>query len=230
MAQNVSTAVMQRRVEAHDSLDDFPTPPWASRALIEHVIAPGLNSRLDEQTVWEPACNRGFMARPLTEYFGRVHASDIHDYGWAGQEAVEDFLWPGTGPVAAADWVITNPPFRLAEQFIQKSFLQARVGAAMFARTSFVEGEGRYRRLFNLTPPTMVAHFVERVVVVKGRILDPDVKIPVLNGATGKTVLKKPSSATSYSWLVWISGEAPKPTVWIPPCRQQLTRPGDYDG
>ena len=33
-----STAVMARRVEAPDSLDFFPTPPWATRALVEHVL------------------------------------------------------------------------------------------------------------------------------------------------------------------------------------------------
>lgn len=31
MSQNTSHAVMQQRHEAHDSLDDFPTPPWAGR-------------------------------------------------------------------------------------------------------------------------------------------------------------------------------------------------------
>ena len=29
---------MAQRVESKDSLDDFPTPPWATRALIEHII------------------------------------------------------------------------------------------------------------------------------------------------------------------------------------------------
>ena len=36
--QNTSYAVMAQRIEAQDSLDDFPTPPWATRALIEHVL------------------------------------------------------------------------------------------------------------------------------------------------------------------------------------------------
>lgn len=36
--QNTSHAVMAQRYEAADSPDDFPTPPWATRALIEHVI------------------------------------------------------------------------------------------------------------------------------------------------------------------------------------------------
>jgi hypothetical protein len=33
VTQNRSSAVMQQRSEPHDSLDDFPTPPWATRAL-----------------------------------------------------------------------------------------------------------------------------------------------------------------------------------------------------
>jgi len=34
MGQNISTAVMQRRHEAPDSLDYFPTPPWLKGGLI----------------------------------------------------------------------------------------------------------------------------------------------------------------------------------------------------
>jgi len=29
---------MAQRFEALDSLDDFPTPPWATRALFEHIL------------------------------------------------------------------------------------------------------------------------------------------------------------------------------------------------
>ena len=38
--QNRSNAVMATRIEGKESLDDFPTPPWATRALIEHVRRP----------------------------------------------------------------------------------------------------------------------------------------------------------------------------------------------
>ena len=34
--QNTSSSVMQQRSEPQDSLDDFPTPPWATRALCEY--------------------------------------------------------------------------------------------------------------------------------------------------------------------------------------------------
>ena len=60
--QNISHAVMAQRHEAKDSLDDFPTPPWATRALLEHVIN---GKDLNLQSCWEPACGEGHMAKVL---------------------------------------------------------------------------------------------------------------------------------------------------------------------
>ena len=106
---------------------------------------------------------------------------------------------------------MTNPPFRLAEQFIQRSLGLAKVGVAMLVRTSFLESRGRYERLFRPTPPSIVAQFVERVPMLEGR-LDP-----------------RGSTATSYAWLVWLQGrEGDKGMDWIPPCRKELERDEDY--
>jgi len=207
MSQNRSSAVMQQRKEAQDSLDDYPTQPWGVRALVEHVLKP---ASLVLGTVWEPACNRGFMARPLGEYFASVHATDIFDYGFETMAAVEDFLFPTTVAPHPIDWVITNPPFRLAEEFVMKGLAIARVGCAMLVRSAFIESVGRYERLFKPSPPTFVAQFVERLPLVKGRV-DPAA-----------------ASATAYSWLVWVNGLPPQPTVWIPPCRAALERSSDY--
>ena len=94
MSQNTSSAVMQQRSEPHDSLDDFPTQPWATRALVEKVLWKTINpfdgdppAIFRKLQAWEPACNRGHMAKPLKEYFFGVHASDIFDYSdeWDGQ-------------------------------------------------------------------------------------------------------------------------------------------------
>jgi hypothetical protein len=212
MTQNTSHAVMQQRHEAHDSLDDFPTPPWAVRALIEHVLLPIDSVRRGIDSVWEPACNRGYMARPLAEYFGRVITSDIHHYGWDGQQHVTDFLIRNSEEVVGDEggWIITNPPFRLAAQFVKRA-LSIRSHCAVLVRTAFLEGQDRYRDLFSVHPPYIVAQFTERVPMVKGRH-DPDA-----------------STATSYCWVVWIKRPAPEPTtfVWIPPCRRQLQKPTD---
>ncbi|WP_246725372.1 methyltransferase [Beijerinckia sp. L45] len=222
MGQNTSHAVMAQRVEPHDSLEDFPTQPWATRALIEKVIVPAYARLVDDPmaslktlSVWEPCCNRGHMAMPLAEYFGAVHASDIHDYGWAGQQATCDFLMPGTEPKSLGpdgpNWLIFNPPFRLAEQFIERSFqFPGWHGSAAIVRTSFLEGVGRYDRLFSKMPPDIIAQFTERVPMVKGRLT-----------ATGST-------ATAYCWLVWMAGKSDYRFVWIPPSRKQLERASDY--
>lgn len=209
MSQNRSNAVMQRRREPKDSLDDFPTPSWATRAMIEHVIQPEFGL-MRPMTCWEPACNRGYMARPLQEYFARVHTSDVHDYGWPGMERQADFLFPGAEAGIDVDWIITNPPFRMAEQFIERSFqFKGWQGTAMLVRSTFTEGVGRYERLFKRNPPSFIAQFAERVPMVKGRF-DPAA-----------------STATAYCWLVWMEGEEGTRFVWIPPCRKQLEVEGD---
>lgn len=212
MAQNRSHAVMAQRAEALDSLDDFPTPPWATRALIEHVITNP--SDLSKMSCLEPACNRGFMSRALEEYFGQVHSSDVFDYGYGD---VVDFLGDvdsASNPAFApnsVDWVITNPPFRLGEAFILKGLSVARRGVAMLTRTVFIESVGRYERIFTKHPPTKFAQFTERVPMVKGR-LD-----------------KKASTATGYCWLVWEKDtQNTSQLVWVPPCRKTLERETDY--
>lgn len=199
--QNTSHAVMAQRAEPHDSLDFFPTPPWATRALCEHVID------FHDRIIWEPACGDGAMARPLREY-ATVIASDIHDYGYGFQR---DFLFPQR-PEPVCDWVITNPPFRLAEQFVSRGLQIAAVGVAVLVRSVFIESAGRYENLFSRTPPHVMAQFVERVPMVKGR-LD-----------------KAASTATSYCWLAWLKDPLHRDTLlkWIPPCRAKLEREGDY--
>ena len=46
--QNTSHAVMAQRAELKNSLDDFPTPPWATRALLEHVVVVEGRPQLDD--------------------------------------------------------------------------------------------------------------------------------------------------------------------------------------
>jgi hypothetical protein len=203
--QNTSHAVMAQRAELKNSLDDFPTPPWATRALAEHVIVS--KDSLGAMTCLEPACGRGHMAVALAAYFKEVAAYDVFDYGFG---RVEDFF-KSKHPDQSFDWVITNPPFRLGEAFISRSMNIARRGVAMLTRTVFIESVGRYERLFKSNPPSRFAQFTERVPMVKGR------------------VDKKASTATGYSWLVWEKERlGTSEVVWIPPCRKTLERDGDY--
>ncbi len=207
--QNRSSAVMAQRAEAHDSLDDFPTPPWAGRALCQFLRGQ-LLQYLQLVDVREPAANRGHLVRVLAEHFREVIASDVHDYG-AGFP-LHDYLMPVQDEVRVA-WTITNPPYRLAEGFIARALACSGVGVAMLVRTSFLEGAGRFTRLYDVTPPTHVLQFSERVVMHKG------------------TLSEHGSTATSYAWVIWFKPHIGKPTQlhWIGTgARKRLTRAGDY--
>jgi hypothetical protein len=197
---------MAQRVEQADSLDDFPTPPWATRAFVSHYFN---GADLDGTAVWEPACGRGHMAQVLSEFFGAVRASDVFDYGYG---ETQDFL-TGLSGVRSVDWMITNPPFRLAEEFFERGRQVARKGVALLTRTVFIESVGRYERLFKMTPPTKVLQYAERVPMVKGR------------------VDRKASTATGYAWLAWDFENPQTGTVldWVPPSRRQFERNSDYE-
>ncbi|HKH28695.1 MAG TPA: hypothetical protein VKA61_10220 [Sphingomicrobium sp.] len=54
---------MARRFEPMHSADDFPTPPWATRALFEHVLGDVVPLR--RMSCLEPACGAGHMAEVL---------------------------------------------------------------------------------------------------------------------------------------------------------------------
>ena len=180
MPQNKTHAVMAQRHEPHDSLDDFPTPPWATRALCEWLL--DHRYPIAEQRAWEPACGVGHMALPLMEEFGNVLGSDVHDYSFG---SVVDFLLPPPPDRLRVDWIITNPPFKLAEEFFhQARRVEPEAGIALLCRSVWTEGVGRYQRVFKDHKP-IVLQFAERVSMVRGR-LDSMV-----------------TSATAYAWFIW---------------------------
>jgi hypothetical protein len=225
MAQNRSSAVMQQRAEAHNSLDDFPTPPWACRAML---AVSGIAAEAATMSAWEPAANRGALVGPLREAFRRVIATDVADYG-AGWP-LHDFLMPFTPNADEVDWIITNPPYRLGGQFIARALSIARVGVAVIVRTAFLEGQERFETLYSQQPPTQVLIHAERVVMHRGKLLNPDVAVWNDSANEGDGAWRKPSSATSYAWLIWRQDRAPQPLGWIEPgLRARHTRPGDYE-
>lgn len=233
-SQNQSSAVMQQkrglererkscRQVAPAALDYFPTPPWATRALCEFLSDPaGEAIALKANSCWEPACGEGHMAATLAEYFASVRQSDVHQYG---SNIVADFtLAPMVADeIGCADFVVTNPPFTLALDFIRAATASARKGFAMLVRGAFLEGADRYQQLWSVFPPAYVLHFAERVVMLENRLVQAG-KVDPFAEKTGT----KASSATAYVWLVWLGGRFDTRTRWIGPCRQRLERPGDY--
>jgi hypothetical protein len=201
---------MNTRREPPDSLDFFPTPPWATRALFEHVID---KQAVQLDRVWEPAAGEDHMADVLEEYFAEVIRSDVFDYGRG--HTVGSFVGEGVDVIATparVDFVVTNPPFNLALAFARRALRLQIKGFALLLRSNWAEGSDRYRDLFSKNPPSIIAQFCERVPMTKGR-WDPDA-----------------STMTSYAWFLWFGrGNQRTEYMWIPPvCRSTLTRADDH--
>lgn len=246
MTQNTSSAVMQQRIEPHDSLDFFPTPPWATRALCEFLINNSWSfgdkyprdhkwyMLPDERLyVWEPACGQGHMARVLAEYFQNVFASDVFDYGYGEQL---DFL---------SEMDLIKLKARLGGCLDEQRWRARKVledwKAFPWIITNPPFGSAEKFALLGLERGLNIALLVRTAFLETigrynrlfltnppTRILQFTERVPMIKGRLDK----KASTATSYAWLVWDfhakSMGACSEFVWIEPCRRKLEKPEDY--
>lgn len=212
MTESSGPMGFQTRSSPKDGLDDFPTPPWATRAFVEHCLPDDLT----ECVTWEPCANRGHMVKVLQEYFGTVFGTDIHDYG-AGFPVV-DFLTMGD-PMESfgvgIDFIITNPPFNAAEDIFHHwhKNMPSVQHLCLLLRTSWLEGWSRYENIFADKKPTYVCPYVGRVPMVQGRLQ------------------RKAATQMPYAWFVWDREKLKFQETrvrWIPAKRDEWEREGDW--
>jgi len=129
--------------------DFFPTPKWATFALMDNEPFKG--------EVWECACGDGAMSEVIAEAGNQVESSDLYDRGFG--EIGHDFL---TTRRRAAN-IITNPPYNSAEGFVATALKQAHSKFALLLRLAFLEGANRTRTIFTPHPPSRVWVFSERI-------------------------------------------------------------------
>ena len=129
--------------------DFFPTPAWATFALVD-------NERFDGD-IWECACGDGSMSRVLEQASTSVYSSDLYARGYG--EAGHDFLRSRR----SADNIVTNPPYNCAEGFVASGIKHAQRKLALLLRLAFLEGAKRANTIFHATPPSRVWVFSERI-------------------------------------------------------------------
>lgn len=132
-----------------DGPDFFPTPAWATYALID-------NERF-EGDIWESACGNGAMSEVLEQAGRPVYSSDLFDRGYG--EAGVDFL----RPKRRAANIVTNPPYNAAEGFVRSGLEASGRKFALLLRLAFLEGANRQRTIFTEAPPSRVWVFSERI-------------------------------------------------------------------
>jgi hypothetical protein len=171
-----------------DRGDDFYATP---RCAVDSLLA--IEGKwLPRGTVWEPACGDGAIVLPLREAGHNVLASDLIDRG-CPESNIRDFLSDGWRPMPAA--IITNPPFKLARQFVDTALTHAPY-VAMLLRLAFLEGGARM--------PWFQGGSLARVHVSSRRL-------PMMHrdGWEGP----KAGSAVCHAWFVWDERHEGRPEI-----------------
>lgn len=132
-----------------DGPDFYPTPRWATFALMDNEKFTG--------DIWESACGDGAMSEVIAETGHKVDSSDLYDRGFG--EVGQDFLATGR----RASNIITNPPFNSAEGFVSTGLRVAGSKFALLLRLAFLEGANRANTIFHQHPPSRVWVFSERI-------------------------------------------------------------------
>lgn len=160
--------------------DFYATDPIAAKLLLE----------VEEfsKNIWECACGQKHLSNVFENEGFKVRSSDIVDR--CGNE-VYDFLssdntfWDGD--------VITNPPYKLAKEFIEKAIDIIPEGrkVAMFLKIQFLEGKER-KKLFQKYPPKVIYVSSSRILCAK------NAEFEAMKAGGG--------SAVAYAWYIWEKG------------------------
>jgi len=168
--------------------DWYPTPSDVTQALINvHPVA--------GMTLWEPCCGDGSMSKVLEKAGAVVICSDIMPLIEGAY--TQDFLTTTQMPDGATG-IVTNPPYKLAAQFIEHAMNMKPDFVAMLLKSTFWHAARRYT-IWRKYRPSHIHPLLWR----------PD-------------FLNLGAPAMDFMWACWIADHS-GPTVYEP-----LPRPGIY--
>lgn len=184
VAQNYNPLRLAQSISGYsktrEPMDNYPTPDIATLSLMTLEDFSGI--------VWEPACGSGAIAK----HFPGCVATDLRNDNIYGETDI-DFL----SEYRKVNHIITNPPYRLAQQFVEHALECVDGKVAMLCKLAFLEGKARYS-LFQKNPIKTVYVFSKRLPLTK----------------EGDT--RKQSSMIPFAWFVWEKGYTGETTVkWI---------------
>lgn len=137
-----------------------------------------------DKNIWECACGKGHLSKRLTFHGHNVKSSDLIDRG---------FGEPGVDFLKCTDKfdgdILTNPPYRYADDFVLKGLELAKHKLALFLRIQYLEGKARYNNIYSKTPPKRIYVFSSRIGCH-------------INGIKNQ----HSTSAIAYAWFIWEVG------------------------
>ena len=182
--RNAGTKLGDKRYTS-STIDYFPTPPSATRQFMDWCVVQDMLG--DRESCLEPVAGGGHMADVLEDYFGIVSRYDLYDPENKGYEKL-DFA-NALCHYPPHDWVITNPPFILAADFIERGLEIATRGVAMICRLALLEGKSRYERIYSRRPPSHVLVHSTRIDMTPGK----------LESGRGGQIC--------FAWFVWLQSD-----------------------
>ena len=177
--------------------DYYATPYESTRAL--------LDIEKFEGDFIEPCVGGGHIANAINDFFTNkrvITGLDLVDRGYPNT-IVQDFLTWETD--RKFEGIITNPPFSLAQEFIEKGMklLTDDGQMAMFLKIQFLEGAKR-KEFFEKYPPKYIYVFRNRMATWNnGNEVDPN---------TGK----RWATTMCHAWFIWEKGSNTEPIIrWL---------------
>lgn len=177
--------------------DFYATPLNATKAILNEVKLYG--------SILEPAAGQGHISKVLREYYpySEIVSTDLVQRGERFGIPIQsdiDFLTYEFN--RKFDNIITNPPFNLAQEFIERALKLSNYKVIMFAKIQLLEGNKR-RVMFDNTPLKYVYVFSKRVN-------------PLRNGEALDEKGKPWASTMCFAWFVWEHGYEGEPIVrWL---------------
>jgi hypothetical protein len=182
-----SLGASSHAVEEREKHDNYATEPKATELL--------LKLEKFSNNIWECACGGGHLSEVLLKNGYNVKSTDLIDRDYASE--LVDFLGIDNIDMFDGD-IITNPPYKYAEQFVEKALSLIPKGnrVAMFMGIQFLEGKKR-REFLRRFPIKIVYVSSSRLYCAK-------------NGDFEKY---KSNSARCYAWFIWEKGHTGDTTL-----------------
>ncbi|MCU7837622.1 MAG: hypothetical protein KZQ83_20580 [gamma proteobacterium symbiont of Taylorina sp.] len=139
--------------------DFYKTPAWCTKSLLPLISWDAVDS------FYEPCAGDGAIYDLIP----------MDNKDWSEIQQGRDYLENNHKPV---DLIITNPPYRLAQEFIIKALTHGKT-VIMLLRLNFLESQARYE-FWQANPPSHIITLSKR---------------PSFTG--------KGSDSTGYAWFVW---------------------------
>lgn len=121
------------------------------------------------KSILEPCCGIGGISIPLIELGLEVKTNELGSYSAYTPDYPYDFLnlTDDQKDDLRSDWIVSNPPYKHGCEFVKVGF-EVADQQLLLLRTAFLEGNKRYKELFQLGHLQNVYQFINRVSCTRG--------------------------------------------------------------